>query len=86
MITGTEVLEPKGMERKCMMIKILGSILLPLTAFAAPVVRPEMLVSTEWLAQHLSDPTWSCCTYLATVLFMMPVTSLEHASWRSRIL
>jgi thiosulfate/3-mercaptopyruvate sulfurtransferase len=29
---------------------------LPLLALAAPKVRPEMLVSTEWLAQHLKDP------------------------------
>jgi thiosulfate/3-mercaptopyruvate sulfurtransferase len=39
-----------------MMTKILGFFLLPLIALASPAVRSEMLVSTNWLAGHLSDP------------------------------
>src|SRR5260370_7449787 len=35
----------------------LGSLLvLPLLSAAAPAVRSDMLVSTDWLAQHLKDP------------------------------
>jgi hypothetical protein len=40
-----------------MTIRILGSLLvLPLMATAAPAVRSDILVSTDWLAQHLKDP------------------------------
>ncbi len=40
-----------------MKIRLLGSLfLLSLIASAAPAVRSDMLVSTAWLAQHLSDP------------------------------
>jgi thiosulfate/3-mercaptopyruvate sulfurtransferase len=40
-----------------MKIRLLGSLfLLLLVASAAPAVRSDMLVSTAWLAQHLTDP------------------------------
>lgn len=40
-----------------MNVRLLGSLfLLSLAASAAPAVRTEMLVSTDWLAQHLNDP------------------------------
>jgi thiosulfate/3-mercaptopyruvate sulfurtransferase len=40
-----------------MKIRLLGSLFLfSLIASAAPAVRSDMLVSTAWLAQHLSDP------------------------------
>lgn len=40
-----------------MKIRLLGSLFLfSLIAAAAPAVRSDMLVSTAWLAQHLSDP------------------------------
>ena len=39
------------------MTRRFGSLfLLPLIAAAAPAVRSDMLVSTDWLAQHLKDP------------------------------
>ena len=39
------------------MTRTFGSLLLlPLIAAAAPAVRSDMLVSTDWLAQHLKDP------------------------------
>jgi thiosulfate/3-mercaptopyruvate sulfurtransferase len=44
----------EGMLR--MMSKPLASVLFPIILVAASPVRREMLVSTEWLAQHLSDP------------------------------
>jgi len=31
-------------------------VALPLAVLAAPAVRSDMLVSTDWLAQHLNDP------------------------------
>jgi thiosulfate/3-mercaptopyruvate sulfurtransferase len=34
----------------------LSFVALPLAALAAPAVRSDMLVSTDWLAQHLNDP------------------------------
>src|SRR5581483_11021672 len=40
-----------------MKIRRFGSLfLLPLLAAAAPAVRSDMLVTTNWLAQHLKDP------------------------------
>jgi len=40
-----------------MTTKTLGTFLmLPLMAAAAPAVRSNMLVSTDWLSQHLTDP------------------------------
>jgi thiosulfate/3-mercaptopyruvate sulfurtransferase len=40
-----------------MKLKTLGSLLLlPLMAAAAPAVRSNILVTTDWLAQHLTDP------------------------------
>jgi thiosulfate/3-mercaptopyruvate sulfurtransferase len=40
-----------------MISKTLSSlIVLPLICVAAPAVRSDMLVSTDWLAQHLKDP------------------------------
>jgi thiosulfate/3-mercaptopyruvate sulfurtransferase len=40
-----------------MISKTLSSlIVLPLIAAAAPAVRSNMLVSTDWLAKHLNDP------------------------------
>jgi thiosulfate/3-mercaptopyruvate sulfurtransferase len=39
------------------MTRTFGSLfLVPLIAAAAPAVRSDMLVSTDWLAQHLKDP------------------------------
>src|SRR4030088_1907972 len=39
-----------------MKIRLLGSLfLISLIATAAPAVRSDMLVSTSWLAQHLTD-------------------------------
>jgi len=40
-----------------MKTRVFGSLLLlPLAAAAAPAVRSNILVSTDWLAQHLKDP------------------------------
>ena len=40
-----------------MTARTFGSVLVfALTCAAAPAVRSDMLVSTDWLAQHLSDP------------------------------
>ena len=40
-----------------MTTKTLGTfLLLPLLATAAPAVRSNMLVTTDWLSQHLNDP------------------------------
>jgi hypothetical protein len=40
-----------------MNVKTLGTLLmLPLMAGAAPAVRSNMLVTTDWLSQHLNDP------------------------------
>ena len=40
-----------------MTIKTLGTFLmLPLMAAAAPATRSNMLVTTDWLSQHLNDP------------------------------
>jgi len=40
-----------------MTTKTLGTFLtLPLLAAAAPAVRSNMLISTDWLSQHLNDP------------------------------
>ena len=37
--------------------KTLGTLLLlPLVASAAPALRSNMLVTTDWLGQHLNDP------------------------------
>src|SRR5580704_9442870 len=37
--------------------RLLSSLfVLPLICAAAPAVRSDMLVSTDWLAQHLNDP------------------------------
>ena len=38
-------------------MKTLGTLLiLPLLASAAPAVKSDMLVTTDWLSQHLNDP------------------------------
>src|SRR3954468_14077334 len=40
-----------------MKLTVLATLLATaLTAAAAPALRTDMLVSTDWLAQHLSDP------------------------------
>ncbi|HYL94013.1 MAG TPA: rhodanese-like domain-containing protein, partial [Alphaproteobacteria bacterium] len=49
-------------QRRCRFALVLSLLLLPVFTFAAdskpstPKVRAELVVSAEWLSQHLNDP------------------------------